>query len=216
MKTKMLIAAILVAFLATPALAQPTPDSEAPSGPVPAWVEGGDDGAAQPSPAATGDPGAPGSPAGAPAAEPAADGPAGGLTAAPDGEPSASPASPGEPDTAAPSDPSDDPVGTLGKLVDAIRSGHWRMAAALFLSLLMFGWNYARKEVGWLKKRLAGDRAGAISLLALAVAGGLLTALSAEAPLDAKMLIGSLWTAVEAAGLFLLLKKIWKPDKSTA
>jgi hypothetical protein len=90
------------------------------------------------------------------------------------------------------------------------------MAAALLLSLLMFGWNYARKEVAWLKERLAGDRAGAISLLALAVAGGLLTALSAEAPLDVTMLVGSLWTAVEAAGIFLLLKKIWKPGKSTA
>lgn len=108
-----------------------------------------------------------------------------------------------------------DPLGSLGKLLEAIRSGHWRMAAALFLSLLMLGWNRARKEVGWLKERMSGDRAGAISVLAIAVVGGLITALASSSPLDYKLLLGSVWTAVDAAGIFLLVKRIWKPkDKA--
>lgn len=107
-----------------------------------------------------------------------------------------------------------DPVGALTKLVQAIRNGQWRMAAAAFLSLLMFGWNYARKNQSWLKERVAGDRAGAISLIALAVAGGLLTALAAEATLDYKLVLGTVWTAVEAAGIFTLLKKIWSPKNT--
>jgi hypothetical protein len=106
----------------------------------------------------------------------------------------------------------EDPVGALTQLVEAVRTGQWRMAAAVALSLLMFGWNWLRKT-DWLKSKidLSKDRAGAISVLALAVAGGLLTSLAADAPLDYKMVLGGLWTAVEAAGLFVLIKKIWKP-----
>lgn len=86
------------------------------------------------------------------------------------------------------------------------------MAAALALSLIMIGWNKARKESRWLKGKLAGDRAGALSLIALAIAGGLVTGLISSSELDWKLLLGSVWTAVDAAGIFLLIKKVWKPS----
>jgi hypothetical protein len=123
-------------------------------------------------------------------------------------------ASEGAPETPKPdpvSEAESNPAGMLFDLVSAVRSGQWRMAAALALSLLMFGWNWTRKNVSWFKERLAGDRAGAISVLVLALAGGLVTSLVADAPLDFKLVAAGLWTAAEAVGIFVLLKKIWKP-----
>jgi len=111
-----------------------------------------------------------------------------------------------------------DPIGVVGELIKTARTGHIRMAAALALSLLMFAWNWARKNIGWLKKRMSGDRAGAISLIGLAVAGGVLSALVVDSPLDVKLVVGSVWTAVDAAGLFLLVKRIFKskPEETAA
>ena len=103
------------------------------------------------------------------------------------------------------------PTDLLGEVIQGARGGHWRMVGAAALSLLMFGFNWARKNVGWMKKKLAGDRAGAISLLVMALAGGLLLTLRSDAPLDFKTLTTALWTAAEAAGVFTLVKKIWKP-----
>jgi len=117
---------------------------------------------------------------------------------------------------AAPSLNPDDPMDMLATVVSAVRSGHWRMAAAAILGLLMFGFNWARKNIGWLKSRLDGDRAGAISLIAIALAGGFVAALTSGAPLDVAMLVGSLWTAVDAAGIFLLNKKVISPSDAAA
>jgi hypothetical protein len=128
---------------------------------------------------------------------------------------SVTPEKPVKPDSEQPA-AADDPLGTFAKMVAGVRSGKWRVAAALCLSLVMLGFNWLRKNVKWMKTRLAGDRAGAISLLALAVGGGLLTALSGSAPLDATMIAGAVWTAVEAAGFFLLVKKIWRPSDKGA
>ena len=114
---------------------------------------------------------------------------------------------------AQPPETASEALGVFMELVEAIRGGHWRMAAAFTLSLLMFCFNYARKNWTWLKDRLAGDRAGAISLIALALAGGFLTALFSDAPFDLTQVLGALWTAVEAAGIFVLLKKIIKPSE---
>lgn len=140
------------------------------------------------------------------------------VTAAVSADAGAGPVADAGPEAPATAEPATagEALDSLGELVQAVRSGHWRMVAGLSLSLLMFGFNWARKNVKWLKGKLAGDRAGALSLIALAVAGGLLTSLASDAPLDFKLIAGALWTAVEAAGIFLLIKKVFKPKPSDA
>jgi hypothetical protein len=105
-----------------------------------------------------------------------------------------------------------EPVTVALELYKAAKGGNWRYASALMLVLLMFGWNKARKSE-WLKEKvdLSGDRAGAISVLALGLAGGVLTALVADAPLDFALFAGAIWTAVSGAGVFLVVKKIIFP-----
>lgn len=114
--------------------------------------------------------------------------------------------------------PEVDPVGTVTEIVRDMRSGDWRHAIAGLLTLLMFGWNWARKNVSWLKEKIAGDRAGAISVVAIAVGGSLIMTLSGEDPLSYKTLLAGLWTAVESAGIFTLLTRIISPPdkKKTA
>lgn len=103
-------------------------------------------------------------------------------------------------------------VSTITKIVKDAKDGNWRAVAVGILSLFMFLWNWARKNVGFLKKKLAGDRAGAISLLVLAMVGGLLSTLASDVHLDAKTIIAGLWVAAEAAGVFLIVKKIFRPS----
>lgn len=124
----------------------------------------------------------------------------------------AQPAAPSSaPDSAPDSAADGDPVETGNAMIQAIKGGDWRHAVALFFTLLMMVWNWARKNVGWLKKRLAGDRAGAISVLVWAVVGGLVVALSDPGELGFALIAGSIWTAVEAIGFFVIAKKIFKP-----
>lgn len=113
--------------------------------------------------------------------------------------------------------PEVNPVDTATQIVNDMRSGDWRHAIAGMLTLLMFIWNWARKNVSWLSGKLAGDRAGALSVLVIAVVGSLAMTLGGDAPLDYKTLLAGLWTAVESAGIFTLLKRIFMPpDKKTA
>lgn len=96
-----------------------------------------------------------------------------------------------------------------------IRSGNYRHGAGMILMLLMTGWNHLRKTNKRLKKKLSGDRAGAISLLVLALLGGLTAALTSTGELGFGMLAESFWTAVEAGGVFLLIRKIISPKEDT-
>lgn len=91
-------------------------------------------------------------------------------------------------------------------IIKAVRSGQWRMAASLALGLIMLFLGKVRDKVKWFK----GDRGGALLVALLAFAGALSTALASDAPLDWKLLLGTLgvmWTAV--GGYSWIKKLIW-------
>lgn len=119
---------------------------------------------------------------------------------------------------AAPSTPAEqadeDPVGTLGELVAAVRAGQWRAAAALALALLMLALAKARNW-GPAQRLFGGDRGGAILVMLLSLAGGLSTALASEAPLDWKLFLGVVTVAFTAVGGYTWIKRlIWPADKA--
>lgn len=103
-----------------------------------------------------------------------------------------------------------DPVGSAGELVGAIRSGQWRLVAALLLGFLMFALSKARDNTSWFR----GDRGGAILVGILAVGGALSTSLLSSGPIDWRLFVGSLgvmWTAV--GGYTWAKRLIWPQDK---
>lgn len=105
-----------------------------------------------------------------------------------------------------------DPLTTGGDLIQAVRSGQWRLAASLALALLMLLLGKAR-NASW--SPFKGDRGGAILVGLLAFAGALSTALATSAPLDWKLLLGTmgvLWTAV---GGYTWIKRIIWPAPAT-
>lgn len=106
-----------------------------------------------------------------------------------------------------------DPLGSAGNLVTAIRQGNWRLAAAFFLALIMFALGKVRHQVKW----FAGDRGGAILVMVLSLAGALSTSLAAGMPVDWKMFaaaIGIAWSAV--GGYTWVRKMLWPAAKPPA
>lgn len=104
----------------------------------------------------------------------------------------------------------DDPVSALAKLVDAIRTGNMRLVVSLVLAFVMFGLAKFRSHIPW----FSGDRGGAILVMALALLGGVSTALASGAPLDAKLFIGIVavaWTAV--GGVQWVKRLLWPAEK---
>lgn len=91
-----------------------------------------------------------------------------------------------------------DPLGTVDKIVSAVRAGEWRFVASLLLALLMVALSRIR-EIGPAKKFFSGDRGGAILVGILAVSGALASALATDARLDWRLFLGAagvMWTAV--------------------
>lgn len=103
-----------------------------------------------------------------------------------------------------------DPLGAIERLVQSIRGGHWRLAVALVLSLLMLGLSKVRDRVSW----FSGDRGGAILLGVLALTGAISTALATPAtPLDWKLFVGALGVMWTACGGYVWVKRIiWPKD----
>ena len=99
-------------------------------------------------------------------------------------------------------DPATDPVGTLLKLVTAIRDTDWRLVAALALSLLIAGlrWVVARQ---WWEEQ--SKRLKAATVLAISLAGALVTSLLAGAPVNVGMFLRAGEVAVLAGGGYALL-----------
>lgn len=132
---------------------------------------------------------------------------------APPGAAATSPAAAGPP-TAAPADPAPaattPPAPSVDRAVTALRTGDWRLLAAIVLSFIMAGLGRLRARVAWLR----GDRGGAVLVAALALLGSLAVSLEAGAPIDAKLFLTALaitWTAV--GGYTWVKRLIWPTDK---
>jgi hypothetical protein len=103
----------------------------------------------------------------------------------------------------------EDPIGSVMTLINHIRAGEWRLAAAIGLALLMFALARVRDKIKWFK----GDRGGAVLVMVLALAGTLSAALASDAALDWRLLAGALglaWTAV--GGVQWGKRIIWPKD----
>ena len=105
--------------------------------------------------------------------------------------------------------PMDDPIGVLGGLVDAVRSGQWRLVAALLLSLIMLGMTRMRTKIKWFR----GDRGGAVLVMLVSLCGALSTSLLTEAPIDFKMMLGAVGTTFTAVGGYTWIRRLLWPVK---
>lgn len=103
----------------------------------------------------------------------------------------------------------DDPLGTVASLVKAVRSGDWRMVAALALALVMLVLGKVRGKVKWFR----GDRGGVVLVFFLATAGMLSTTLAAGMDVDLKMGTTALSAGLMAIGGYVGIKKLlWPSD----
>lgn len=103
-----------------------------------------------------------------------------------------------------------EPAGAAGQVFKDLLERDWRQAASGFVWLTMGVLARFRGRIPWFR----GDRGGALLLLLVALLGGAGTALAAEASiLSAWFLLGSLWTAVGAAGLHAITTRLlWPKD----
>lgn len=136
-------------------------------------------------------------------------------TPAPPGAAVTSPAAAGPPAVTAPA-PADPaaaatpPAPSVDRAITALRTGNWRLLAAVVLSFVMAGLGRLRARVAWLR----GDRGGAVLVAALALLGSLAVSLEAGAPVDGKLILTALaitWTAV--GGYTWVKRLIWPADK---
>ncbi len=131
------------------------------------------------------------------------------------GPPTAAPADPATPVAApapvapAASSPATPPPPSVDRAVTALRTGNWRLLAAIVLAFTMAGLGRLRAKVAWLR----GDRGGALLVGALALLGSVAVSLEAGAPIDLKLLLSALaitWTAV--GGYTWVKRLIWPAD----
>lgn len=116
------------------------------------------------------------------------------------------------PATGAPADNlSQDPLGTIDELVQAIRAGHWRLVAATILALAMLALAWVRSNWAPAEKYFGGDRGGAILVGILALGGAVSVALASDSPLDWRLFVGALGVMWTAVGGFTWVKRIWSP-----
>lgn len=103
-----------------------------------------------------------------------------------------------------------DPAGAAGEVLKDLVHRDWRQAASGAVFLMMGLLARLRPRLPWFK----GDRGGALLLLLVSLLGGLGTALAAQASvLSGWFLLGSLWTAVGAAGLHAITTRLlWPKD----
>jgi len=118
---------------------------------------------------------------------------------------------PAEPAKATPVEAAEkDPLGEAAEVVNAIKSGNWRMAAAGLLAFLMLGLGKIRGKVKWFD----GDRGGAVLVGILGFGGGLSTALASGVALDFQLFLGAFGVVFTAVGGYTWIKRlIWPQDK---
>lgn len=103
-------------------------------------------------------------------------------------------------------DPMDD-FGALASLaITAIRTGNWWALAALLLSVAV---SLARKFLGQKIPFLASDRGGFLTVVLLALLGGLATSLLGGRAIGLDLLMDCLKVALVAAGGFVGFKKVF-------
>lgn len=110
--------------------------------------------------------------------------------------------------TPAPGTPAADPAGTVRSIVEAIGNGHWRLAVAGALALLMVA------GVRW-GAGLFGttDRGKAIAVMVLALLGVFSATLATSAPLTWGVIWGALGVAFTAVGARQWLSRmLWPAD----
>lgn len=100
-------------------------------------------------------------------------------------------------------------VDLVADMVQSIRAGNWRYAAAFALSLLVLAFGGVRDRVKWFR----GDRGGVVAIFVLSFGGALATSLLGSAPIDATMALTSVSVAVTAIGGFTAFKRfLWPKD----
>jgi hypothetical protein len=136
----------------------------------------------------------------------------------PPGDTATAPAAAGPPTAAAAPDPAPAPAASspttppapsVDRAVTALRTGNWRLLAAVVLAFVMAGLGRLRARVAWLR----GDRGGALLVGLLALLGTLSVSLEAGAPIDGRLLLSALaitWTAV--GGYTWVKRLIWPTD----
>lgn len=99
-----------------------------------------------------------------------------------------------------------DPFGTVQAIVNATKTGNWRLVASLLLAVLMLALSKVRDKIAW----FSGDRGGAVLVMVLALCGTLSAALATSVPISASLIFGALgvcWTAV--GGYSWVRRLIW-------
>ena len=115
--------------------------------------------------------------------------------------------------TATPEEVASKPLGAMSDLVSAIRSGNWRIVAAIALSLIMLAGAKARDKIAFFK----GDRGGIVAIFTLSAVGALATSLFADGAIDATMFLRAAEVGLLAIGGFVGFKKlVWPSDKKAA
>lgn len=104
-----------------------------------------------------------------------------------------------------PSDPGD----LLPSMLNAAKSGQWRLLAGLLLGVLVWA---TRKWGARLVPWLGTDRGGAVLVLVLGLLGGVATTLAGDQPLSWSLLVDSLSMAFGAAGGYAVTKKLVAPS----
>ena len=99
-----------------------------------------------------------------------------------------------------------DPNALVPQLIGAIQGRNWIVVVCLVTILVV--WLARKLPIPFLKT----DRGGAILVMALGIATALLAALAGGAPMTLSLIIGSVVSAVTAAGGFNVFNKIFFPS----
>lgn len=126
--------------------------------------------------------------------------------------PAASPTEPAEPKTEPVAEEvGQDPIGTLTQLVQAVRDGNWKGAAAALIILLV----WAGRKFGEKWSFFRSDRGGPVLVFALSFGTALIASGLATEPMSLKLFITAAEVGLMAMGGFVGLKRvIWPKDNS--
>lgn len=115
------------------------------------------------------------------------------------------PAAPEQPGSASEADP----LSAVSAIVEAARSGNWRLVAAGALALAMLALRRLRDRVALFR----GDRGGTVLVGVLALGGAFASALATSAPIDFKLILGAFGIAWTAVGGYTFVKKLLWPAR---
>ncbi len=98
----------------------------------------------------------------------------------------------------------DEPLDVLGQIVQAARSGNWRLVASGALVLVMFCLRRFRDRVTW----FGTSRGGATLAMGLALAGAFASALATSAPIDWRLVTGAIGVAFTGVGGYHWFRRV--------